>query len=212
MYLTETVFCLKSSLNLLILKILQVELLSSWCWFNDVILQDTAHSGYMQSLSTTSNMDRQLSRQKSVKKSQWWKHKRWCFYDLQDKKWIKMPKKKKFWTHQFFCFHYWEFLFGTFDVIIIDNPCIFDVAKRLLYLLSQFILLTQAGNFTSNFAKPAINGCRCIPGYCTVVGKLIERMSKLHYYMGNPSICHFTVSHFFLPIQICYCRIRFDFF
>ena len=94
-YLTETVFCLKSSLNLLILKILQVELLSSWCWFNDVILQDTAHSGYMQSLSTTSNMDRQLSRQKSVKKSQWWKHKRWCFYDLQDKKWIKMPKQKK---------------------------------------------------------------------------------------------------------------------
>ena len=42
---------------------------------------------------------------------------------------LKCQNKKFFWTHQFLCFHYWEFLFGTFDVII-DNPCIFDVAKR----------------------------------------------------------------------------------
>ena len=92
---------------------------------------------------------------------------------FKTKRELKCRNKKKFWTHQFLCFHYWEFLFGTFDVII-DNPCIFDVVERLLYLLLQFILLTQAGNFTSNFAKPAFNGCWCIPGYCTVVGNWLN--------------------------------------
>ena len=66
-------------------------------------------------LSTTSNMNCQLLRQKLVKKFQLWKHERWCFCCLQDKMWIKMPKWTIFeisflWKHQYFCFHYWDYL------------------------------------------------------------------------------------------------------
>ena len=80
---------------------------------------------YKQSLSTISNMDRQLLRQKLVKKSQSWKHRHRCFCCLQDKTWIKMPK----WTILEISF-LWKpvFLFSVlilsrwkFDVII-DDP------------------------------------------------------------------------------------------
>ena len=68
-----------------------------------------------------------------------------------------------------------------------------------VYLLLQFILLTQAGNFTINSAKTAINGCQCIPGCCTVVENWLNACQNCTttWVTLQFATSQFTVSHFF---------------